>query len=400
VKVHGIVCSYLGDSEYDIGKTAAWLNNFVNTLFFYDLNYGDAARKYAVDYAKTFPDAKFAYHPASSPGFYADAPLFRQMAFQAGLKAWKYDDADYVVFIDASESISSDTAFDQLLPDTEWPTLFSLLLDEARLGTDAVSMGYHVFLNQGTVAEEYMSADPALGNNLITTIAELEDDIAAETDPVEKAALQASLDKSLMIQAANDSVLYWTCDPHYTSYSTGALDRMFRVGYAKTLMHDDWTDGWVRLDSFGMQRSSGQTAVSAAIVSYSYARFAEGKGPPPWNEADDGGFANRVLVQPVRNVGLTTDYATPDPAGVGSPAGTQSPAYCYLYDQFDTGDGDPDFNKYVALWRQNPRDGVWYVNYELGPIPLDPITGDPLFDPADWDSQHVSTTGPTGTGRP
>jgi hypothetical protein len=80
--------------------------------------------------------------------------------------------------------------------------------------------------------------------------------------------------------------------------------------------------------------------------------------------------------------------------------GTQSPAYCYLYSQYDTGDGDPDFNKYVALWRQNPRDGVWYVNHELGPVPIDPITGDPSVDPDDWSNQPTSTTGPAGTGRP
>jgi hypothetical protein len=102
----------------------------------------------------------------------------------------------------------------------------------------------------------------------------------------------------------------------------------------------------------------------------------------------------------VRTVGLPTVYATPDPTGVAHPVGTQSPAYAYLYADYDTGDGDPAFNKYVALWRQNPRDGVWYINYTLGPVPVDPITGDPTVDPADWDSQSVATTGPSGTGQP
>lgn len=392
MKVHGIVCSYLGDSEYDIGKTANWLNNHVNTLFFYDLNYGDAARKYAVDYSKTFPDARFAYHPANKPGFYANAALFRQMAFQAGLKSWQYADDDFVVFVDASESISSNTAFDQLLPDGEWPSLFSLLLDEARMSGGAVRLPYHVFLNQGAVTAGYMSADAVLGNNLSEQIILLEDAIAAETDPVEKAALQAALDQALFLQEANDSVLYWTCDPQYLV--VGDLDRMFMVSYAKTFTTADWE----RLDDFSL--TSGQGALAAAVVSYSYARFAEGKGPPPWDEADDGGFANRLLVQPVRDVGLPTDYATDDPLGDPHPRGTQSPAYCYLYDQFDTGDGNPAFNQYVAVWRQNPRDGVWYVNYTLGPVPVDPLTGDPSVDPDDWDSQHASTTGPPGTGRP
>lgn len=391
MKVHGIVCSYLGDNEYDIGKTAAWLNNYVNTLFFYDLNYGEAARKYAVDYSKTFPDAQFAYHPASVDGFYANAPLFRQMAFQAGLAAWGYADGDWVVFIDASESVSSPTAFDKLTLDTEHPELFALLLAEARAGTNALKLPFYVFLQQGVVSEEFMSADPALGNNLVVQIAALQAQIAAEPDPVKKAALQAQLDTALVVQEANDSVLYWTNDPHYM-VGTRALDRMFKVSYAKTMAPVSWN----RLDTFAA--AAGAAPLAASIVSYSYARY--GEGPPPWTEDTDGGFANRLLIQGVRTVGLPTVYATPDPIGVAHPVGTQSPAYAYLYADYDTGDGDPAFNKYVALWRQNPRDGVWYINYTLGPVPVDPITGDPTVDPADWDSQSVATTGPSGTGQP
>lgn len=419
MKVHGIVCSYLGDGEYDVGKTAAWLNNYVNTLFFYDLNYGQAARKYAVDYSKTFPDALFAYHPASVDGFYADSALFRQMAFEAALDAWGYANNDWVVFIDASESVSSSTAFDQLTLDTEHPALFSLLLDEARAGTSVLKLPVSIFLDQGTVREEFMSADPALGNTLVAQIATLQSQIAAATDPVVKAELQAQLDNALMVQEVNDSVLYWTCDPHYAdvvtptvlsagqgygegnygesafggaatvSASTLGLDRMFRVDYAKSYTT------WERLDDF--LSAAGPPALLATIVSYSYARY--GEGPPPWAEDTDGGFANRKLIQQVRSLGLPETYATADPVGVAHPVGTQSPAYCYLYADYDTGDGDPDFNKYVALWRQNPRDGVWYINYTLGPVPVDPITGDPSVDPAEWDSQAVATTGPSGTGQ-
>jgi hypothetical protein len=93
--------------------------------------------------------------------------------------------------------------------------------------------------------------------------------------------------------------------------------------------------------------------------------------------------------------------------GVSHPAGTQSPAYCFLYSKYDTGQvsgpGSGDgtgFNQYVGLWRQNPRDGVWYVNYNLGPVPTDPLTGDPSVNEDDWGSQPVTTTGPAGTGRP
>jgi len=392
MKLHGIVCSYLGDGEYDIGKTAAWLNGCVNTLFFYDLNYGQAARKYAVDYSKTFPDALFAYHPASSPGFYANAPLFRQMAFQAAKAAWNYAPDDWVIFIDASESWSSNKAYDELvLDDPTYPDLLRILLDEARAGTDAIKLPFYVFLQQGVVTEEHMSADVALGNRLAEQIETLEAAIAAETDPVEKAALEAQLADALLIQAANESVLFWSNDPHYLT-GARALDRMFKVSYATSLP----LTAWNRLDTFAA--ASGAAPVAASVVSYSYARY--GEGPPPWTEDTDGGFANRILIQDVRDVGLPEVYVTADPAGVAHPVGTQSPAYCYLYKNFDTGDGDLNFNKYVALWRQNPRDGVWFINYTLGPVPTDPITGDPAVDPDEWAAQQVATTGPANTGRP
>ena len=392
LQVHGIVCSYLGDGEYDIGKTANWLNNFVNTLFFYDMSYGDAARKYAVDYSKSFPDAKFAYHPATSKGYYEDAALFRKMAFDAASSVWDYQPGDWVVFIDASESLSSVQPHEQLLPDVEWPKLLTTLLEEARSATfPALTLPFFVFLQQGTVTENIMSADAALGNQLLVQIPLLRSMIATETDPDKRTVLQETLDHSLMLQAANESVTYWTCNPQYM---TGArkLTRMFRVSYLRS--QAPGSTAWKGIDQFA--QATGTPATWCNVVAYGYARY--GDGLPPWTVDTDGGFANRTLLQQVRTVGLPTNYATADPAGVAHPAGTQSPTYCYLYSVFDTGDGNPAFNQYVALWRLNPRDGVWYVNYALGPVPMDPMTGDPSVDPALWDSQPVSTTGPAGAG--
>lgn len=333
MKVHGIVCSYLGDNEVDVGKTANWLNNFVNTLFFYDTNYGDAARKYAVDYSKSFPDAQYAYHSATMPGFFTDAGVFRQAAFQAALKAWRYAPGDWVVFIDANESLSSALGHDELQQDTEWPTLLSVLLNEARAGTDALALPFFVFLAQGAVTEEIMAADAKLGNELASSIPLLENAISVETDPIKKAQQQVTLAKNLMLQAANDSVLYWTCDPHYQA-TTRRLDRMFRVGYATPQPLTFWRT----LDSFAA--TTAPVTSTATIISYGYARF--GEGLPPWIEDTDLGWANRKMMQTVRSVGLNdTTYATPDPVGTAHPVGTQTPAYCYWVNKFNTGASDP-----------------------------------------------------------
>ena len=65
MRVHVVVSTYLADLEFDIGKTARWAQYFGDSLFFYDAN-GGAARQYAVDYSKSWPDCQFAYHPGGA----------------------------------------------------------------------------------------------------------------------------------------------------------------------------------------------------------------------------------------------------------------------------------------------------------------------------------------------
>jgi hypothetical protein len=154
------------------------------------------------------------------------------------------------------------------------------------------------------------------------------------------------------------------------------------------------------------EAASAPDAVHVAIVSYGYGRFVpDVPDVDDWTEEADVGFANRLLLQqylPQRGVALPEDYTADDPAGVvaTAPSDLLSLAYCYYVDQFDTGDGDPDFQQFTALWRRNPRDGVWYVNYTLGPVPIDPLSGDPAVPLVVWEGQQPYTTGPPGTGNP
>ena len=130
MRVHCIMCSYLGDGELDIGKTARWVQWFTDSLFFYDASPSSTTRRFVVDYAKTFPDAQVAYHPSSAVPFHTDPSVMRQMAFQAADKAWNYDADDWVIFIDGTEGLSTDVpqdALELLAPDS---MRFRYLYDE------------------------------------------------------------------------------------------------------------------------------------------------------------------------------------------------------------------------------------------------------------------------------
>src|SRR4051812_31021411 len=145
MRVHGIICTYLGDGELDIGKTARWLQFFTDSIFFYDAN-GTDNRRYAIDYAKSWPPCKFAYHPASAPKFQVQPEVMRQMAFQAADTAWRYDPDDWVIYIDGTEGISTDVPHDalELMPGTD---RFRYLYDEAEAAVEPyIGLAFRAFV--------------------------------------------------------------------------------------------------------------------------------------------------------------------------------------------------------------------------------------------------------------
>ena len=363
MRIHGIISAYLGDGDFDIGTVSPWLNNFVETLFFYDGGATETNRFYQVDYAKTFPTAKFAYHSTSRPSFFEDSASFRQASFEAADAAWHYADEDWVIFLDATEALGTSLlATDMpLSPDGDFLMLRSVAATAVGQDIEVVNLPFYVFLNQGTVVEETYVIDPDL-------------------EPLPPAE-----------QALNRAI-YWSCTPHYLSAGE-SLARFFQVSHIRGT--PDWSD----LDVLGSIPDDN----SIAVVSYAYARWQQQDyhDPSLWTEATDLGFANRVLMEAVRPVGLPVDYDTPDPAGtVPTFPGTEpmlSVPYCYYQDEL-AGDA---IDKFVALFRRNPRDGVWYRNRDIGAAPTDPLTGDvniltPYGVPTGqqaWDNQVPSGTG-------
>lgn len=279
------MCTYLADLELDIGKSARWVQWFVDSLFFYDAN-GGAARQYAVDYAKSWPDCQFAYHPGDATPYHTDPSVMRQMAFQAADKAWHYDPGDWVFFVDGTESLSTDVPHDALELLTPHSIRFRYLYDEAEAAEDAgsnfLAVPIRVFLNQGTVVEHTFN----ISNQL------------PPDDP------------------ANQAV-WWSCSPHYLGDvavpSPRNLMRFGKVSKLRTLVKADWQ----KMDTYSTYTPGTQ---HVSLISYSYARYSEVDyhDSSLWVEANDEGFQSRLFMQqvPGRNVPeLPVVYATPDPAG-------------------------------------------------------------------------------------
>lgn len=384
MQVHGIMCSYLGDGELDLGTTSRWLESFVDTIFYFDLGYGDQPGQFSVDYARTFPEAKFAYHNPRDPAIWTNASAYRKEAFDAAMAAWSYSVDDWVIFVDASESLAIDVSRDHLTPPAPSAVILSYLYEEATSGV--IAFPYYVFLQQGPITEHDYDIDPQLASSLEQQRDAL---IAAEPD-MDPDVFAKALDDIAALEVANTAV-YWSVEPTVMQEpTTRYLDRMFNVAALSSL-------NWASLDTFGA--SIGDHADHCGIVSYAYARDI----PAPAALADDIGFNNRLLTQQFRNVGLTGNWATADPAGthVSVTGRAVCPSYCYYIDQHDFGDKGVDglpvltaVQKWTGLFRQNPRDGVWYLDYDLGPVPVDPVTGGPSVPPSVWDSQPTTTTGP------
>lgn len=403
MKVHGIMCTYLGDGEVDLGKTAAWLSNFTDSLYFYDSYAGTTPRRYVVDYDKSFPNAKTGYHSGAS--YFVDPAGFRQKAFAAALAAWKYDDDDWVVFIDASDGLGVDTPYEALEPLEPGGETFKFryLYDEAEAADDYVAFPMSILLSHGTPAENTVIIDTLAESQVVSEIAAIEA-ILGTAPPEDVPALEARLAELQAFQAANRAT-YWTCEPHFLedpdTVNARTVVRLVNVAAAKTWNATNWS----KVDDYN---TYVPVAEHIGIVSYAYARFSEVDyhDPSLWVEANDVGFANRLAMEamPGRSVGLPTDYDDDDPVGetVTVHAAPGLPTcrvlavpYCFFVSDFDFGD-TTDARIFGALLRKNPRDGVWYQELNIGTTPLDPITGEPdvgrdqsgdPHDPVYWDIQ-------------
>lgn len=105
--IHGIVSTYFGDLEYDLGKSLTWTKSFCDTVYVMDINLSEASRQYVVNWDYSFPNVKHSffsqYSFLSNP---INAKNWRKESFNRAKAAWNYDANDWVMFIDGTEGLN------------------------------------------------------------------------------------------------------------------------------------------------------------------------------------------------------------------------------------------------------------------------------------------------------
>ena len=93
--IHGIVSTYFGDLEFDIGKSLNWTKPFCDTMYVMDINTADSSRQYVVDWDRSFPSVKKSFF--SQYSFLTNpttAKNWRKESFNRAKTAWNYDSND------------------------------------------------------------------------------------------------------------------------------------------------------------------------------------------------------------------------------------------------------------------------------------------------------------------
>ena len=102
--LHACIGAPFGDLELDVGKSVRWLMWLTDRQFILDVNIG-TPRYWVVNWAETFSGSK---HDTTSINYFKRPTDFRKEQFAKASAAWNYDDADWVIFCDASEGLSVD----------------------------------------------------------------------------------------------------------------------------------------------------------------------------------------------------------------------------------------------------------------------------------------------------
>lgn len=105
--IHGVVSTYFGDLEFDIGKSLNWSKSFCDTTYVMDTNFSESSRQYIIDWDRSFPTVKKSffsqYSFLTSP---TTAKNWRKESFTRAKTAWNYDPNDWVIFIDGTEGLN------------------------------------------------------------------------------------------------------------------------------------------------------------------------------------------------------------------------------------------------------------------------------------------------------
>lgn len=361
--VYGLMGAPFGDQEFDVGKSARWMEYFTDKMFVLDVNLGDP-RYWIVNWAITFPDSE---HGVTNINFFSRPADFRKEQFRQADKTYRMNDDGWVLWVDASEGLSFDNA--SLPDDYDFAPFMSFIYREiARAeaaSEDTVVLPFFVFLQSA----EVQNVTYEHGSNV--------------DDP----------------ELGTVTVLQPVSVPYYLSAQ--GLPRLMKVSVLRDPAFD-----WTSLDT----PVSPSAGVKAQIVSYAYAHWQYFDIPPgetevpPLDESNDEGWKMRQKISQVRPItGITFDtYPGTEPAGVPGPWAeailvNTDPDFVPITDSpvtpTDASTAGIRTPLYDCVIRLNMRDGVWYEGGVSGNTPM---TWDSVnekwttpYDPDTWPAKGV-----------
>lgn len=388
-RVHAIFSSYFGDFEFDIGKTVRWAQYFTHTHYALDTDLGPGSRNWVLSWDKTFPEVKVSF--SSDLVWHRDvaaAAAWRKLSFERADAAFGYADEDWVLFVDATEGLTFDSSANVADYAGVGPFYMWLLSEIEKAKTEnrtQIALPFYAYVNSETVQYQPQVIDPVLS-------AELDTEYAAAIQLPAGIERDNKLRRISDLRTANTAVITYAI-PRYVSL--GKSPRLIRADVLRSGTFD-----WSSIDNYYTNLSPATVAGHTAIISYAYARWAvdpldRNPDGTASSEATDVGWEMRRLVSQVRPVPMLqaddwylTDAAVagalPGPNLVTGTAGAVTSLRTPVYQN---------------VFRYNPRDGLFYVDGDLGPVPWDLIHNKTSVDPYDWDHQPTGG-GLQGTNRP
>lgn len=468
--VHGIMSSYFGDYEYDVGKSMRWFQYFCDDEYVLDINGGEKTRNLMVAWAESFPGVKFSYNTAfpffQSP---AKAAEWRQLSYERAKAAWKnYDPEDWVLFIDVSEGLCVDdtvtaAGFNPVVPEddsdpetlvipqnlgavNEFKSYVEYEISQAQgaeQDVDTIFLPTWIYLNETAPYEVHITIDSVIAAQLA------EADLAGGYGNVIDGFTNGEIERL-------NTAMNTTTQTEYAF--AGYLPRLIKVSKLESFLDvsvdsSDWEslDDWVAHPFSGGVLDAAPTE-TCSIISYAYAQWSDDPTKMTWDrlpetEESDRGWYTRNLISNIRPVpGLATtvngDTWADSTAGGGSEVvadrfwGWQPDELLITeatndtnanvgpeFENSDTGTQDqfsgdflifdkepitdhsadtagtpnqsnwfpglPELRTplYDNMFRDNIRDGLFYFDKELGPVPWNFVAGAPAVPPAEWDTQ-------------
>jgi hypothetical protein len=255
--IHGIISTYFGDLEFDLGKSLTWTKAFCDTMYVMDVNTAEAPRQYVVNWDYSFPNAKHSffsqYSFLSNP---TNAKNWRKESFTRAKSAWNYDPDDWVMFIDGSEGLNVYHA----------PPV-NLVITSAETVDTFDDNGYVIFTTDGDHGAEVGNILRVLRATITTTVESEEVVVVLDgaylVDDVPSSTTIKVIKEGMNLDIA-DTALDEEAHGVLTTEPAGFLDGNLFKSWIEAEIANTIADGknFISLDGWALIRSSSPDTVS------------------------------------------------------------------------------------------------------------------------------------------